>query len=114
MTRTTPRLLMILHFSQRRFTDGLTFTIHLPQSTSGASCHTPVLQNPWTLAHPALYITSQPGENLRAVLGDSHRMLKMSRQRTISRHHSPMIIQHPCFPVSDHHHGLKCESHAGS
>jgi hypothetical protein len=41
MTRTTPRLLMILHFSQRRFTDGLTFTINLPQemSTDRCQCH---------------------------------------------------------------------------
>jgi hypothetical protein len=27
MTRTTPRRLMILHFSQRRLTDGFTFII---------------------------------------------------------------------------------------
>lgn len=37
MTRTTPRRLIILHFSQRRLTDGLTFTILTSQAPTTSS-----------------------------------------------------------------------------
>ena len=103
ITRTTPRRLTILHFSQRRFTDGLTFTLTSLALRSLTAAPYPAKGHRHSL---------RPGQNLRAILGDGYRVFKMGRAFAVSCHDRPFVIQYLRPPVTDVDHRFQGEGHA--
>ena len=92
MTRTTPLRLTSLQFSQILLTLAFTFIVpFLLGAVSSGRARSPS-------AHHA--------QNLRAVLGQRHRMLEVSGQRPILGHDRPLVGHGLHFPAPHGDHGL--------